>query len=137
MSALERPELRGTRVLVVDDDADNREMLAMVLQHSGAVVATADSAAEALRVLERERFQVLILDIGLPDEDGYGLLRKVRLLSKACGGDIPAIALTGYSRHEERGQALAGGFQAHLTKPVELDAMLVAIVRVLQSPTSS
>jgi CheY-like chemotaxis protein len=135
MSELQRPELRGTRVLVVDDDADNREMLAMVLEHSGAIVTTADSAAEALRVLEREPFQVLISDIGLPDEDGYRLLRRVRMLSNACGGDIPAIALTGYGGHDDRAQARAGGFEAHLTKPVAIDEMLAAIVRVLMRPT--
>jgi CheY-like chemotaxis protein len=137
MSALERPELRGMRVLVVDDDADNREMLAMILEHSGAVVATADSAADALRVLEREQFHVLVSDIGLPDEDGYSLLRRVRMLPKGRGGDIPAIALTGYGGHEERAQARAGGFHAHLTKPVALDEMLAAIVRVLRDPTST
>src|SRR6202035_783486 len=76
VSEFERPELRGTRVLVVDDDADNREMLAMILEYSGALVATADSAAEAMCVLERERSQVLISDIGLPDEDGFSLLRR-------------------------------------------------------------
>jgi CheY-like chemotaxis protein len=136
MTTLERLELRGTRVLVVDDDADNREMLAMILEHSGAVVATADSASEALRVLEKEHSQVLISDIGLPDEDGYSLLRKIRALSKARGGEIPAIALTGYGSQEDRAQANAGGFQAHLTKPVALDEMLAAIVRVLQTPPS-
>ena len=107
MSTLERRELRGTRVLVVDDDADNREMLALLLEHSGAVVVTADCAAEALRVLEsepeHERSQVLISDIGLPGEDGFSLLRKVRTLTRSRGGDIPAIALTGYGPHEDIG----------------------------------
>lgn len=135
MTTLEKPELRGTRVLVVDDDADNREMLAMILELSGALVATAGSVAEALEVLEKERSQVLISDIGLPDEDGYSLLRKVRALPKAGGGEIPAIALTGYGGHEDRAQTTAEGFQAHLTKPVALDEMLAAIVRVLQSPS--
>jgi CheY-like chemotaxis protein len=117
----------------VDDDADNREMLAMILEHSGAVVATADSASEALRVLERGDCQVLISDIGLPDEDGYSLLRRVRALPKARGGNIPAIALTGYGIEDDRAQTDAGGFQAHLTKPVAVDQMLAAIVRVLAS----
>lgn len=129
MSSLQRPELRGTRVLVVDDDADNREMLAMILEHSGAVVATAASAAEALRVLESAHSQVLISDIGLPDEDGYCLLTKVRALSKARGGDIPAIALSGYGRDEGRG---ARGFQAHLTKPVTPEKILATIAHLLQ-----
>jgi CheY-like chemotaxis protein len=132
VSEYERSELRGTRVLVVDDDADNREMLAMILEHSGALVATADSVAEALCVLERERSQVLISDIGLPDEDGFSLLRKVRALPASRGGNIPAIALTGYGSVEDRAQTLGEGFQAHLTKPIALDEMLSALVRVLQ-----
>jgi CheY-like chemotaxis protein len=122
-------------VLVVDDDADNREMLAMILEQSGALVATAGSVAEALAVLARERSQVLISDIGLPDEDGYSLLRKVRALPKAGGGHIPAIALTGYgATRDDRTHGTSEGFQAHLTKPVALDEMLSAIVRVLQRP---
>ena len=78
MSALETQPLRGMRLLVVDDDADNREMLAMTLEQCGARVATAGSAAEAMRILEEERPQVLISDIGLPDEDGFSLMRKIR-----------------------------------------------------------
>jgi CheY-like chemotaxis protein len=127
-------------VLVVDDDADNREMLAMMLEHSGAVVVTADCAAEALRVLEseqeHERSQVLISDIGLPGEDGFSLLRKVRTLARSRGGDIPAIALTGYGRHEDIGPTSSEGFQVHLTKPVELEEMLSAIVRLGGPPTA-
>lgn len=115
-------------MLVVDDDADNRDMLAMLLEYSGAVVATAASSAEALRVLEAACPHVLISDIGLPDEDGYCLLKKVRALSKADGGDIPAIALSGYGRDEGRG---ARGFQAHLTKPVTPEEVLATIVRLL------
>jgi CheY-like chemotaxis protein len=133
VSEFERPELRGTRVLVVDDDADNREMLAMILEYSGALVATADSAAEAMCVLERERSQVLISDIGLPDEDGFSLLRRVRALPASRGGNIPAIALTGHGTREDRAQTLGEGFQAHLTKPIALDEMLTALVRVLQA----
>jgi CheY-like chemotaxis protein len=137
MSTLAHPQLLGTRVLVVDDDADNREMLAMMLEHSGVVVVTADSAAEALRVLEseqeHERSQVLISDIGLPGEDGFSLLRKVRTLARSRGADIRAIALTGYGRHEDLGPK-GEGFQVHLTKPVELEKMLSAILRVLESP---
>jgi len=78
MSAPDPPHLQGIRVLVVDDDADNREMLTLMLEHGGAIVSTADSADEALKGLETERPQVLISDIGLPGEDGFSLLRRVR-----------------------------------------------------------
>ena len=129
---LQYPELRGVRVLVVDDDADNREMLATILEHSGALVATADSAAEALSAFGRAPPQVLVTDIGLPDEDGFSLLLKVRALPAEHGGDIPAIALTGYGLPDQRSPAGADGFQAHLTKPVAPDEVLAAIARVLR-----
>jgi len=126
-------ELRGTHVLVVDDDADNREMLAMTLEHCGARVTTAGSAAEALTALEKERPQVLVSDIGLPGEDGFSLLRKVRALSASHGGNIPAIALTGRS-HEDGAPVGGDGFQVHLSKPVTPEEMLAAIARVLEAP---
>ena len=130
MSALEG-ELRGTHVLVVDDDADNREMLAMTLEHCGARVTTAGSAAEALRAVEKEPPQVLLSDIGLPDGDGFSLLRQVRALPVSRGGGIPAIALTGRGRGEDRVPTGGEGFQVHLTKPVTPEQMLAAIARVL------
>src|SRR5271155_6109011 len=88
--------LHGARVLVVDDDADTREVLTAVLELSGALVSTAESAAEAMRAFERDPPRLLISDIGLPDEDGFSLLRRVRALPASRGGTIPAIALTGY-----------------------------------------
>ncbi|HEY8090773.1 MAG TPA: response regulator [Polyangiaceae bacterium] len=138
MSEGQNLELRGMRVLVVDDDADNREMLATILAYSGALVATADSAAEALSVFRRERPHVLISDIGLPDEDGFALLKKVRALPASDGGDVPAIALTGYGRNEDGEPSHGQGFQAHLTKPVALGDMLATVARVLlQRPNGS
>jgi CheY-like chemotaxis protein len=134
MVAHETVDFQGTRVLVVDDDADNREMLAAVLTHSGALVATADSAAEALVAFERERPHVVISDIGLPDEDGFALLRKLRDPLRTRGSRVPVIALTGYSSRENQTQMDREGFQAHLTKPVELTVMLATVARVLQSP---
>jgi CheY-like chemotaxis protein len=133
MMAQETVDLRGVRVLVDDDDADNREMLATVLVHSGAVVATAVSAAEALVAFERERPHVVISDIGLPDEDGFSLLRKLRDPLRA-GGRVPAIALTGYSSPADRARMEGEGFEAHLTKPVELGVMLATVARVLPIP---
>ena len=126
-------DLRGAHVLVVDDDADNCEMLVTILAGSGASVATAGSSAEALSVLEKERPQLLITDIGLPDEDGYALLARVRSLPVSRGGGIPAIALTGYGSEDDRAQSRKHGFQAHLTKPVQLEDMVAMVARVLAS----
>jgi CheY-like chemotaxis protein len=138
MSKSETQQLRGLRLLVVDDDADNREMLALTLEQCGARVATAGSAAEAMRILEEEeRPQVLISDIGLPDEDGFSLMRKIRARSVSRGGDIPAIALTGHGGEEDRAQTRGAGFNAHLTKPVAPEEMLEAILRILQPHLSS
>jgi CheY-like chemotaxis protein len=123
-------------VLVVDDDADSCDVLATILEHNGALVATAQSAADALRLFETQCPDVLISDIGLPGEDGFALLRKVRSLSAARGGDVPAIALTGHvSLHGDPG-GRGSGFQAQLTKPVALDEVLMTISRVLEWPTA-
>jgi|HubBroStandDraft_4_1064222.scaffolds.fasta_scaffold785049_1 CheY-like chemotaxis protein len=130
MAGPEPADLCGTRVLVVDDDADSCEMLATVLMHSGAQVETAQSAAAALTAFERTRPHIVISDIGLPDEDGFSLLRRLRGLPS--GGDIPAIALTGYESSEDRALMNGKGFQAQLTKPVELNVMLATIAQVLQ-----
>jgi CheY-like chemotaxis protein len=127
-------DLLGTSVLVVDDDVDNREMLAMTLEHCGARVTTAGSAAEALRAMEKERPQVLISDIGLPGEDGFSLLRQVRALPASRGGTIPAIALSGRGSRMAGGPPHAEGFQVHLVKPVTPEQVLAAIAHVLGAP---
>lgn len=132
MNELEHPELRGKRVLVVDDDADTREMLAVILESSGAVVATAESAAAAIASCEAARPDVLISDIGLPGEDGFSLMRRIRALPPSAGGDIPAIALTGYDTDDDRTRARREGFRERLTKPVALDAVVAAVVRALR-----
>jgi CheY-like chemotaxis protein len=106
-------------------------MLAMTLEHCGARVTTACSAASALRALQAEPPQVIISDIGLPGDDGFSLLRQIRALPASRGGGIPAIALTGRERSEDRAQAGGEGFQEHLTKPVTTEHMLAAIARVL------
>jgi|SRR5580700_789268 CheY-like chemotaxis protein len=131
MSELDCPELDGISVLVVDDDADSREMLALVLERSGARVFTAESASQAVTAFQTERPSVLLLDLGLPDENGFRLLHRLRALVPR-GGEIPAIALTGYGSPEDREQTRAGGFQAHLVKPVALSEMLESVVRVLR-----
>jgi len=124
------PRLDGVRVLVVEDEADARHLLAAVLQKRGARVFMAASAAEALEVLERERPDVLLSDIALQEQDGYELIRRVRSLPPERGGRIPAAALTGYGRLEDRMRALSAGFQLHAAKPVE-PAELVAVVASL------
>jgi PAS domain S-box-containing protein len=113
------PELKDLRVLVVDDEEDSREMLRQILEHCGSIVTAAGSAADALAAIEKQTPDVLISDIGMPDEDGYSLIAKIRSLSKEKGGRIPAIALTAYARVEDRVRALRAGFQVHVPKPVE------------------
>jgi CheY-like chemotaxis protein len=111
--------LGGARVLVVDDEYDTREVLGAMLSRYGAEVRAAESAAEAIRVLIEWAPDVLVSDVGLPGEDGYELIAKVRALPDERGGAIPAIALTAYAGSQDRQRALSNGFQTHLAKPVE------------------
>jgi signal transduction histidine kinase/ActR/RegA family two-component response regulator len=126
--------LEGVRVLVVDDEADTREMLAIVLGQCQMDVRTAASAAEALGIFDEAgsswRPDVLVSDIGMPGDDGYMLVGKVRQRPVEEGGMVPAVALTAYARMEDRMKALAAGFQMHVAKPVE-PAELVLIIRSL------
>jgi CheY-like chemotaxis protein len=128
-TAAERP-LQGLRVLVVDDEPDARELLAVLLARHGAAVDAADSAAQARELLSRTQPHVLLSDIGMPDEDGYELMRSVRALPGEQGGSTPAIALTAYTRAEDRRRALAAGFNDHLGKPVDPQE-LVRLIRGL------
>jgi len=109
--------LRGLNVLVVDDDPDARDLVEFILVRHGAQVHTAASAAEALEALSQSTPDVLVSDIGMPEEDGYSLIRKVRAREASRGGRIPALALTAYGRAEDRQRALAAGFHTHLAKP--------------------
>ena len=122
--------LDGLRVLIVDDEPDTLLMLKVGLSRCGAEVVTACGAAEALAALDGRRFDVLISDIGMPGEDGYDLIRKVRLRPADEGGRTPAVALTAYARVEDRLQAIRSGYQMHVPKPVEL-AELVAVTSSL------
>jgi PAS domain S-box-containing protein len=124
------PPLVGLRVLAVDDDEDTLEMLTLFLRRAGAEVASAGSAAAGLETLERFRPDVLVADIGMPEADGYELLRRVRALGPERGGLTPAIALTAYAGEPERARALRSGFQAHLPKPVEPDALISAVTNL-------
>jgi PAS domain S-box-containing protein len=111
--------LAGLRILVVDDEADAREIVATILGEAGAEIATASSSRQALEQLKQWRPDLLISDIGMPGESGYDLIRKVRALSPGEGGQIPAIALTAYARMEDRLKILSAGFQMHVPKPIE------------------
>jgi signal transduction histidine kinase/ActR/RegA family two-component response regulator len=124
------PSLTGVRALFVDDEADAREVIAMMLTESGAEVRTVVSATEALASCDEWRPDVLISDIGLPGEDGYMLIKKLRARESERGGHIPAIALTAYGRREDRLRALSVGYEQHLSKPIE-PAELLAVVASL------
>jgi CheY-like chemotaxis protein len=120
-------DLSGLTILVVDDEPDARALLKRVLENCEAEVILAASAAEALKLLRQRKPDVLVSDVGMPDEDGYSLIRKVRGLPVREGGTTPAVALTAYARAEDRVQALVSGFQHHLTKPVE-PVELIAVI---------
>src|SRR5215472_5136715 len=113
------PSLAGVRALFVDDDVDARKLTTMMLEECGAEVRTVGSAAEALAACDEWRPDILIADIGMPVEDGYMLMKKLRALESERGGHIPAIALTAYGRREDRLRALSVGYESHVPKPVD------------------
>lgn len=124
------PTLAGLKILVVEDEVDSLELLSTILQGCGAEVFTATSVRAALALLETSKGQnldMLVSDIGMPEEDGYSLIRQLRQLEAQRGGRLPAIALTAYASNDDLKQALLAGFQRHLTKPVEA-AELVKVV---------
>ena len=114
-------------VLIVDDTDDGRALTAMVLTQAGASVTAARSVREAIEMIERERPDALVSDIGMPDEDGYALIRQIRQHEAEHGGFLPAVALTGYARAADRDRILAAGFQAHVTKPLDPDELTAAL----------
>lgn len=126
------PPLAGLRILTVDDDRSTREMLQEALERAGAQVVVAESARDALGKLKRFRPDVLVSDIGMPDEDGYDLLRKVRRLPRELGGATPAIAVTGFFRDEDRAATRNAGYQAVTRKPVNLEELLTTIAALAE-----
>ncbi|HEX8916430.1 MAG TPA: response regulator [Humisphaera sp.] len=134
-AALSSDGLAGLRVLIVDDEPDTREVLQELLNRLGAHVTSAPDAPAALALLRRHRPDVLVSDIAMPGEDGYALIRQVRSLTQDEGGSTPAVALSAYSRDEDRRKALAAGFQAHVAKPVEPPDLLAALVPWLPAAT--
>jgi CheY-like chemotaxis protein len=124
--------LDRVRVLVVDDDAETREVMAEALGREGAVVTTAPSVGEAVAIIERGWPDVLLSDIGMPGEDGYDLILKVRHLEAVGGRHLPAIALTGYAAADDRRRVLEAGFEAHVTKPVPAATLAPLIASLLE-----
>jgi signal transduction histidine kinase/ActR/RegA family two-component response regulator len=128
-----RPEgiLSGVKVLLVDDVDDTLDVLLQILQHSGARVMAASNAGAALALLERERPDVIVSDIGMPDVDGFELMRRIRRRSASAGGAIPAIALTAFTRQDDRAKAMQAGFNDYLAKPVEPGLLVAHIAKAV------
>ena len=123
-------DLAGIKVLVVDDQPDARELVARVLTECKAEVITASGALEAIALVESARPDVLVSDIGMPDIDGFELIKRVRALGEKRGGRVPAIALTAFARSEDRTRALQAGFQVHVSKPVEPEELIATVASV-------
>jgi PAS domain S-box-containing protein len=119
--------LDGLKVLVVDDEDDMREFLSLALRRAGADVTTCGSTREALSTLDHSVPDVLVSDIGMPDENGFGLIRKLRARDPERGGRVPAAALTAYASGEDGARALASGFQVHVSKPVQPEELVSAV----------
>jgi PAS domain S-box-containing protein len=123
--------LKGTRILMVDDDATTREMMQEMLEQFGADVVTAASANEALSKLQPGRYDAILADIGMAEVSGYEFIARVRALGPEKGGDVPAIAITAYAGKEDRLQAITSGFQNHLSKPIEPGELAGAIAALI------
>jgi CheY-like chemotaxis protein len=123
--------LDGVHVLLVEDDDDSRKLLGTMLKRYGARVTSTKSAAEAFAVFSGDVPDILISDIGMPDEDGYEFMRKLRSLPPEKGGLTPAIALTGYASRKDRERALNAGYQQHMAKPIEQVDMISAIAALV------
>jgi PAS domain S-box-containing protein len=126
--------LSGIRVLIVDDEIDTRELLLFIMKRYGAEAIAVSSTAEALEEFDRRLPHVLIADIGMPIEDGYTLINKVRARSEARGGQVPAVALTAYARDEDRRRALSAGYQMHIAKPIEPSRLAEVVAMLVRGP---
>lgn len=127
-----RKALQGLRLLVVEDHDDSRQLIRMILRQAGAEVVTAANSAEAFGLFLEKAPDVLISDIGMPEETGYDLIRKIRKLPNSEGGGIPAIALTAWTRNEEVTAAFRAGFQIHIPKPLDAGALVRAVAELAQ-----
>ncbi|MBE8969788.1 response regulator [Nostocales cyanobacterium LEGE 12452] len=129
--------LNGIRVLVVDDDTDSRDFVAFVLEQDGAFVMAVSSAEGALQTLAEVKLDVLVSDISMPDMDGYMLIHEVRTRTPEQGGQIPAIALTAFARNDDQEKAIKAGFQMHLSKPLNPEKLIAAIVKLMETKVSA
>ncbi|BAY73656.1 response regulator receiver protein [Nostoc linckia NIES-25] len=125
--------LDSLNILVVEDDDDIRCFITTVLETDGAIVEAVPSAAEALKILPQLQPDILISDIGMPNEDGYTLIRKIRALKPDMGGKVPAIALTAFGDSESRIRALEAGFQTHVSKPVYPEELVEIVADLFAS----
>jgi PAS domain S-box-containing protein len=130
------PALEGVKVLIVDDEPESLLLLSIVLTQSGAYVKTASSAEEGFKVVQMWRPNVIVSDIGMPGEDGYSFMKRVKTWARETGAWIPAIALTAFARAEDRMKALSSGFQIHVPKPVEPAELIAVIVSLVERPTT-
>ncbi len=126
------PSLAGLHILAVDDNVDSLAVMKYVLENIGAEVVIVTSAREALSELSAspDQYDILLADIGMPEEDGFFLIRKIRALNEEAGGQIPAAAVTAYVSNEERQTVINAGFQAHITKPIDFDQLVSIIIRL-------
>ena len=125
--------LKGVRVLLVEDEADSREVLAFILEYCGAEVATAASVREAMEIFDRSQPSVVVSDISMPEEDGYGLIKRVRDRAPDAGGTVPAVAVTAFRYEHNRDRCLSAGFQEYLSKPVDPDVLCKTVRTVTRT----
>jgi PAS domain S-box-containing protein len=131
LEAIELPRLDSANVLIVDDEPDGRQLMVRILEGRGARVTAVAGGIEALQLLQSGAFDILVSDIGMPDLDGYELMRRARLLDSGRPGPIPAIAVTAYARAEDRQRSLLAGYQMHLAKPIEARELVAGIASLL------
>jgi PAS domain S-box-containing protein len=131
VSSIELPDLSGVRALVVDDQEDARILICRLIEENGGHCVLAPTAAEALKILGEQDVNILISDIGMPDVDGYELIRQIRAMPTGTARNIPAIALTAYARADDRQRALLAGYQMHVSKPVEPRELVAGIASLL------
>ncbi|MEH2441663.1 PAS domain-containing hybrid sensor histidine kinase/response regulator [Nostoc sp.] len=132
-SPVEESDLSGIHILVVDDEMDSREFITFVLEEDGAIVTAVASGTDALQAIAQSIPNIIISDIGMPEMDGYMLMRQIRALGLEQGGKIPAIALTAYAAELDRQQAIAAGFQRHITKPIDPEVLVAIVVEMWAS----
>jgi CheY-like chemotaxis protein len=124
------PSIAGLSILVVENDAEGRELLSRLLEMRGATAVTAGSGTEATTILDDNRIDVILSDIGMPEEDGYELARRIRERESGTERHIPAIALTAYAGRADRKRALAAGFDEHLAKPISPEVLIATIAKL-------